>query len=194
MYHPAFHNRRSIRLKGHDYSSEGMYFLTLCTKNRINIFGAVHNKKMILNHFGLIVEEEWKLSTEIRKNISLDEFIIMPNHIHGIIKIDFKIPTDDDSTGQFKSPSNTIGAIIRGFKGATTKRINTIIREERRTGESPFSPNKGTGESPFAPNKGSIWQRNYYESIIRNSQAYENIKAYIKNNPANWMKDQLKNG
>ena len=174
---------------------------------------------MILNEAGKIAKEEWEKTAEIRKNISLGAFIIMPNHFHAIISIDYQIKnatgelpfapnkkgdienkdsgdsatgdiaTGDIATGvlqyapEFKSPSNTIGAIIRGYKGATTKKIKELFYKEERDLED-IAP---------IPLKGSIWQRNYYEHIIRNENAYNRITQYIINNPKNWKKDKFKN-
>nr|WP_324292120.1 transposase [uncultured Draconibacterium sp.] len=129
MSTPNLPNRRSIRLKNYDYSAAGLYFITLCTTDRLHLFGQIMNGEMHYNTFGTIATEEWAKTPEIRKNISLGEFIIMPNHFHAIISIDYKITSNDnEQIGKFQSPSQTIGAIIRGYKGATTKRINQIIR------------------------------------------------------------------
>ena len=199
MYNPIIHKRRSIRLKDYDYSSEGLYFITLCIADRKNIFGEIINGGMELNSFGKIAAEEWVKTPEIRKNISLGHFIIMPNHMHGIISIDFSIkPKANENKGKFHSPSQTIGAIIRGYKGATTKRINNLIRQikedSRSTGELQFAP---TGDFFFIQanklrGEGSIWQRNYYEHIIKTERAYQNISNYILNNPSKWEADKLK--
>jgi REP element-mobilizing transposase RayT len=181
---------------------------------------------MILNPFGRIIDEEWNKSLEIRNNIALHEYIIMPNHFHAILEIIFPHPGADESkldgrgsgesifankgegeiirgeyqfaTTGFKSPSHTIGAIIRGFKGITTKRIKELyLGGEFNWGEYRFattgSDNSERGEFPFAPTiPDKIWQRNYYEHIIRTEKAYINISQYIINNPANWKKDSLK--
>ena len=144
-YDPTYHHRRSIRLRGYDYSRAGLYFITLCVQNRIHLFGQVKNGVMHLNVFGEIAKAEWENTPAIRKNISLGAFIVMPNHFHAILSIDYKIG-DNNSIGEFKSPSQTIGAIIRGYKGATTKKIKEIIR----TGELRFAPPR-TGELRFAP-------------------------------------------
>lgn len=200
MYNPAIHKRRSIRLKNYDYSSEGLYFITLCSADRNNIFGEIVDGEMYQNTFGKIADEEWIKTSEIRNNISLGDFIIMPNHIHGIIRIDFSMNTNGkEKIGKFNSPSQSIGAIIRGYKGATTKRINNLIRKIS-TGELQFAPTKKSIiHSQFAPTipnflsgEGSIWQRNYYEHIIKTEKAYENISNYILSNPSNWDKDKLK--
>ena len=168
-------NRRAIRLPNYDYSQSGAYFITICTHQREWLFGEIHNKKMLLNEFGNIARDEWLETPKIRPNLELGEFIIMPNHIHGIIWI------KDDEIGRksvslyaptpptFRSPTKTIGAIIRGYKSSVTKQIN-IIRKL----------------SGFA-----VWQRNYYEHIIRNEKDLNNITRYIKFNPNDWDKDAL---
>lgn len=177
-YNPQIHHRHSIRLKGYDYSQEGLYFITLCLQNREDLFGEIKDGKMKLNQFGKIIEKEWLKTEEIRKNITLEDFIIMPNHFHAIIRINYSIKDKNTKSGKFQSPSNNIGAIIRGFKGATTKKIN-ILRIS-------------TGVLQYAPTK-SIWQRNYWEHIIRDQKAFDNISRYIKNNPKNWKTDKLNN-
>lgn len=214
-YHLSLNNRRSIRLKGYDYSQEGLYFITLCIENKTHLFGEIEDKALQLNIFGKIAVEEWLKTAEIRNNIRLHEFVVMPNHFHAIIEITFSNnKTEKKELNTFKIPSQTIGAIIRGFKGATTKRIKEIIYQEKEksipdfslsTGEfNPenskkiFFKDKSTGEFQFAPTiaeaidlSKSIWQRNYYEIIIRNKQAFLNISNYIKNNPKNWKKDKF---
>ncbi len=151
------HHRHSIRLAGYDYASEGGYYITIVTQGRVCLFGEVINGEMQLNDFGRIVHEEWFNTVRLRPNVELleDEFMVMPNHIHGIIWIE-----DDGRDGKnvnfmgnnrqtagayshtpLQSPSGTIGAIIRGFKGAVTTRINT---------------NRDLKGVP-------VWQRNYYD-------------------------------
>ena len=222
-FNPKKHHRRSIRLKEYDYSSEGLYFITICVQNKLELFGEIKNEEMILNEFGKIAHDEWAATPNIRENITLGEFQIMPNHLHGIIQINYSKGNPED-IGKFKSPSQTIGAIIRGFKGAATKRIKALIRENRLNnnsstgesqfaqkdlpqGESQFAPtqisqkNQRTGESQFAPTDNaptekidlskSIWQRDYYEIIIRDSRSYHNISNYIINNPKKWTEDKF---
>lgn len=190
-YNSNIHHRRSIRLKGYDYSSEGLYFITLCVNDKKSLFGEIKNGEMILNQYGEIAREEWIRTTELRKNITLGDFIFMPNHMHCIISIDYQIRKTNNTIGDFKSPSNTIGAIIRGYKGASTKIINFLLREKIKkknsTGESQFAP------TLKSPSQGSIWQRNYYDIIIKTDQAYQNISSYIINNPKNWNKDKFNN-
>ena len=146
---------------------------------------------MVLNEFGKIAYKEWEETDKIRKNCALHEFIIMPNHIHGIIEIIFQNKTSNNSEniGKFKSPSQTIGSIIRGYKIAAIKKIKEEILN-----------NSGgcTGELQFAPTAlkiiqldYKIWQRNYHEHIIRNDNAFQNISKYIKNNPKKWEEKKL---
>ncbi|WP_028298709.1 transposase [Olivibacter sitiensis] len=184
-FNPNIHHRRSIRLKGYDYAQTGAYFITLCCQKRAHLFGEIVNGKMILNEYGLIAHDEWENTLEIRPNISLGAFVIMPNHVHGILIInDSGEPpsTTPKEENKFKSPSKTIGAIIRGYKGATTKRIKRLIS----TGESPISSG-----APKIDLSTPIWQRNYYEHIIRNEKAFYNISNYIINNPAKWAEDKF---
>ncbi len=205
-FNPKKHNRRSIRLKEYDYSRAGLYFITLCCQNMQHLFGRIENGEITLSTFGLIIKEEWEKTPQIRNNTALHEYIIMPNHFHAIIEILFSMnPKKPIEAGSgrggsgagFASPSQTIGAIIRGFKGATTKRIKEIIRASDRTGESQFAPTPG--ESQFAPTQfaptidlsRSIWQHNYYEHIIRNQQSYQRIAKYIQDNPTKWHDDNF---
>jgi len=178
-------NRQSMRLQGYDYSSPGYYFITICTQNMQRIFGDVIDGKMHLNDFGVVVRNEWIKTEAIRDNINLDAFVIMPNHVHGIIEIIDKNPivganrdsplrnrifiNDSIYRAKFESPSNNLGAIIRGYKSAVTKQINQI----RKT--------------PGA----KTWQRGYYDHIIRNEESLFHIREYIKCNPMNWNKDRF---
>lgn len=201
-YDPKIHHRRSIRLQGYDYSQNGAYFITLCTQDRKPIFGKIVGGEMQLSPFGIIVRDEWLKTAEMRKNIEMDEFVIMPNHIHGIIVIDdrgwvrleMNGTADLDGTGTLdlstgtvhraptapaiekfgKPTSNTIPTIIRGYKAAVTKQINTI------------QINAGIYNKPER-----IWQKNYYEHVIRNEVSLNKIREYIMSNPLNWKEDDL---
>ncbi len=173
-YDPENHHRRSIRLKGYDYSQAGAYFVTICTQNRACLFGEVVDGQMRVNELGEIVREEWLRTGQIRPNVELDAFVVMPNHIHGIIVLRGydrrgtlqRAPTTVERFG--KPTSNTIPTIVRLFKSATTKRINHL---------------RGT---PGA----RVWQRNYYERIIRNDDELRRIREYIANNPLQWALDR----
>ena len=191
-------NRQSICLSNYDYSQKGSYFITIVSQDRIHLFGKIEDGIMILNSVGKIFEEEWRNTIELRPNIALGEFIIMPDHMHMIITITAQMEKKEDKEwihSNPNSPSQTIGAIIRGFKGASTKKINLFLNS---TGESQFAPT----ESQFAPKnsqlaptefyKNKIFQRNYYEHIIRNQNDYNRIEQYILDNPKNWKKKKMK--
>lgn len=178
-------HRRSVRLWQYDYSQEGLYFITICCEDKICRFGEVENGEMILNDTGKVAAEEWRRTAQLRGNIVLHEFIIMPNHMHGVLEIAnvgancIRPQTESgvcdtplqDGQNQLRSPSNTLGAIIRGYKAAVTKRINQLYDIQNIR----------------------IWQRNYFEHIIRNPQSYEHISDYIKTNPQNWIYDNYNN-
>src|SRR5690554_2536006 len=221
QYNPDKHHRRSIRLQGYDYSQAGLYFITICCEDRICRFGHVKNGTMILNKYGQIAYNEWMKTPEIRPNVKLHEFVVMPNHIHGIIQLldigrgelhspddnelhspddklhspddklhlpddklhlpddklhlpDDKLHLPDDNRGVCKTPlrgpSQTIGAIVRGYKSSVTKQINLL-----RVFDTPIK----------------LWQRNYHDHIIRNEQSYQRISEYIKNNPVKWNDDKF---
>ena len=156
-------NRRSIRLKGYDYSKSGLYFITVCTDERKCFFGEIKDGTMLLSMTGEIVKRCWENIPEHFPNVVLLEYVIMPNHIHGIIRItDVPIGAKDISPlpEHPAGTSKTVGSIIRGFKIGVTK-------------EAGYSP----------------WQRNYYEHIIRNESSYNQIAEYIVNNPVNWQTD-----
>lgn len=175
------HNRRSVRLKGYDYSSSGGCFITICTHERQCLFGEIVGANgcspdMILNKYGKIVQYEWRESAKIRSEIILDQFIVMSNHIHGIVMInknDNMARTNDDILGaNSRSPlqrmkPKSISSFIAGYKSVVTKRINQI----RNTHGQP------------------VWQRNYYEHIIRDDKDLNRIREYIVNNPAKWEED-----
>ncbi|NOX38685.1 MAG: hypothetical protein GXO78_14235 [Calditrichaeota bacterium] len=172
---PDKHHRRSIRLKGYDYSQPGAYFITICTHDRQWLFGHIVNGKMKLNALGKIAHQCWLAIPDHFPRTRLDEFVIMPNHVHGIIWI-----VDDPNRENVvvknvgaknvsplrpRGTSRTIGSIVRGFKIGVTKwaRQHTNVYH--------------------------VWQRNYYEHIIRNDNELNRIREYIINNPLIWARD-----
>jgi len=181
-FDPQKHHRRSIRLQGYDYSQAGAYYVTIVTYQRDCLFGEIENEIMILNDFGKIADECWRAIPEHFPTVELGAHVIMPNHVHGVVVI-----CDDDSVSngvlaqhvgatQCVAPTSTItrpagpkpkslGAIIGSYKSAVSYRIN---KEHNATG---------------------IWQRNYYEHIIRNEREMDNIWRYIEANPAQWDDD-----
>ena len=169
---------QSNRLAGYNYSQEGAYFVTICCKDRECLFGEIVDKKMVLNELGRIAEECWKNIPDHFPNTKLDKFVIMPNHIHGIIFLSSNNnnPSTNVETKNFLSlrggqcphpgTSQTIGSIIRGFKIGVTKwaRQNTDV---------------------FV-----VWQPNYYDRIVRDEGELNRIREYILNNPLKWESDK----
>ncbi len=161
--------RRPLRLEDYDYSQEGAYFVTICTNNRKCLLGQISEGKMLLNNLGKIARDKWNETPQIRSNVMLDEYVIMPNHLHGIVVISQKQGVSQYApTGKFRSPSQSIGAIIRGYKSAVTKQINQI----RKASGLP------------------VWQRNYWERVIRNEKNLSKAREYIQNNPLKWELDK----
>jgi len=137
---------------------------------------------MLLNDVGKIVMQEWVKIPQIRNNVKLGEFIIMPNHFHAIIQIDCQIKESSDNINTSQSPSQTIGSIIRRFKGATTLKINKILPAR----------DYGRGVLPYAQkSNNSIWQGNYWEHIIKTKIEYNKILQYIINNLLCWGNDKI---
>lgn len=175
------HKRTSLRLKGYDYSEEGAYFVTIVTHDREPLFGKVVDGKIVVNEYGEIVNCTWNDLINHNENIDLDEYIVMPNHFHGIIIINSPVgvgskPTPENivhvSSRAGRGPAPTIGLpeIVRQFKTFSSKRINQL---------------RGTPGIP-------VWQRGYYDHIICNEKDNENIANYIAMNPSNWVKDHEK--
>jgi len=257
-YNPNLHHRRSIRLKGYDYSKAGLYFITICVEDRLCLFGEItlktsvgaclvdalnvddkNSQIMILNDPGKMIEKEWLALTNRFINIQLHEFIIMPNHFHGILEIvkntdiHVRVPLvgtlDVDTSNDDNEPSNIHIPLV-----------GTLDVDTQNTGDqNMYIYNDGIGQSPdkgqpidigqpqgIAPTQhktvgdmmdafksittveyirgvkkfgwqtfnGKLWQRNYYEHIIRNEESYDRISNYIINNPANWKNDKFNNG
>ena len=187
---PSQPRRRSIRLPGYDYAQAGGYFLTLVTRHRECLFGRVVDGKVVSNEFGRAVEAEWLRTREIRREIMLDAFVIMPNHVHAIVFIAGDMDaapagetasstpmvlTRTEATGRSplrpqrpRGPAQrSVGAFVAGFKAAATARINAL---------------RGTPKAP-------VWQRNYHEHVVRNDDSLYLIRQYIADNPASWATD-----
>ena len=195
IYNPQMHNRRSIRFKGYDYTQAGLYFITICCQNRACLFGEIENGKMMLNDAGAIANDCWLNIPNHFPNAILHEYVIMPNHVHGIIELvgannhspktnhhSPNVPVIGDNRAKnvsvigdnraknvspLRSPSKTVGSVVRGFKIGVTKWM--------RQNTDTFY----------------IWQRNYWEHIIRDDKSHENISQYIINNPTKWNNDKL---
>jgi len=189
----CFIPRKPTRLKDFDYSTPGYYFVTICTENRELLFGAIKNNQMILNDIGNMVDLWWHKIFETYKNALVDEYIIMPNHIHGLINIVGAGPctrplsknneiyqrknvngNDDDAGENMVSPLQTgLGQCLAWFKRMTT---NKYIHNVKNNNWPPFNKR--------------LWQRNYHDHIVRNDQSLKNIREYIINNPKNWGTDE----
>ena len=161
------HSRRSIRLKHYDYSQAGAYFVTICTHARACVFGDVVDGAMVLNDAGKMAAQCWRAIPEHFPHVALDVFVVMPNHVHGILFI-HDAPENVGANNYSPMPrgtSKTVGAVVRGFKTGVTKwaRCHTAVRD--------------------------VWQRNYYEHVIRDEASLLQIREYINNNPLQWALD-----
>jgi len=190
VYNPAKHHRpfdyaqgrRSIRLKGYDYSSEGWYFITLCTLNREDLFGRIVNANMKLNENGEIVELFWNKLPE-RYPIEVDEYIVMPNHFHGIINILGKDDYRKIKVGAIHElPQRDVNDIKVRRRMILPKMIGYFKMNSAR------QINKLRNTSGI-----SVWQRNYFERIIRDEKELNRIRLYIQNNPGKWQDDKYYN-
>jgi REP element-mobilizing transposase RayT len=177
-FDPQKHHRRSIRLKGYDYSQEGAYFVTVIAWHRELLFGEIVNREMILSGYGKIVQKWWEEISVHFSNVETGAFVIMPNHIHGIVVIQERrgtvsVPNDNinpytmgGETPPLRTP--TLGQIVAYFKYKSTKEMNLLDRTGTVT---------------------TFWQRNYYEHIIRNETDLQNKTNYIDANPLLWDQD-----
>jgi putative transposase len=191
-YDPHKHRRHSIRLKGFDYTQSGAYFLTICVYEQECLFGEVVAGLMRMNNYGRIAQREWERLPARFKNIALEASVVMPNHVHGIIVIADEsegvgarqgisktlahngpavpLPDNPQNIEHFGRPvPGSIPTIVRSYKSAVSLRINRIR----------------------AMSTGPIWQRNYYEHVIRNEADLSRLRAYIQANPARWAADRL---
>jgi len=179
-YNPEIHHRRSIRLKEYDYSQTGAYFVTVCAWKKECLFGEISQGKVNCNEAGEIVTDVWNKLLERFPSIELDEFVIMPNHFHGIIVLNVGVglalpnalPDTTRGTKQKQtgaaSGAPTLGDIMRTFKSTTAVNVNRRL------------------DRPGYP----IWQRNYYEHIIRDDRELHTIRQYIRHNPLKWDEDE----
>ncbi|MFA5374281.1 MAG: transposase [Dehalococcoidia bacterium] len=163
---PAIRRRRSRRLKGYDYSQAGAYFITICTHNHECMFGHISDGEMVLNDAGRIVHAVWDGLTERFPGLELDTLTVMPNHVHGIVIFVGALLAAPSTQGR-ASPAPTLGDVMRAFKSISAIRINRMMR---RTG--------------------SLWQRNYYEHVIRGEDDLNDIRQYILDNPTRWADDE----
>ncbi len=156
-----FYKRKQLRLKEYNYANSGLYFITICGQNRIKYFGEIFNGELKLNQAGKMIDYLWLDMPKRFNSIELQEYIIMPNHFHAIVEIKPQSPV-------------SLGEVIGAFKSLTT---NAYI--------------KGVRNSNWLPFDRRLWQRNYYEHIIRNEVSHYFIAEYIQNNPLKWEEDKL---
>jgi REP element-mobilizing transposase RayT len=166
-FDPKIHHRRSIRLKGYDYSQEGAYFVTIVAWQRECLFGEVVDGEMVLNEFGKIIDETWQWLEKQYPYVQLGARVVMPNRSHGILKIN-----DIGRGGSRTAPTlpvkrKPLGRLIGAFKTVSTKQINLLRDTEGQV----------------------VWQRNYYERIFRDEREMDRIHRYIEANPSQWADD-----
>ncbi len=179
-YNPEKHKRKSIRLKNYDYSKAGMYFITICAFNRENIFGLVENEKCILNEYGKIVNNIINELPIRFKNIIIDCYVIMPNHLHLIIKI----INNEENVGVELALLKNIDSNDEGRASSAPTNISSIIQVLKSL--STIEINKSRQSLGL-----KVWQRNYYEHIIRNENELQGTRLYIEYNPLNWELDEF---
>ena len=163
---PKIHqNRRSIRLPDYDYTTPGAYLVNICTQNRECLFGEIVDSKIVYNDLGRLVVKAWIWLAEQYPYVELDEFIVMPNHLHGILVLsDYCRGSSRTAPTAKRKP---LGRIVGAFKTVSTKRVNL------------FRQTPGT----------RLWQRGYYEHVVRNTEELSRIREYIVTNPARWAID-----
>ncbi|MFY9803867.1 MAG: transposase [Candidatus Acidiferrales bacterium] len=161
------YDRRSIRLKGFDYSQPGSYFVTICTHGKKRILSRIENDHVILNPAGEAVRRVW-LDPDWRfPSVAFLDFVIMPNHFHGIIRIMTPSPSRGAASSAPTSCAITLGKIVRAFKSLSALEVNCTLG---RTGEP-------------------VWQRNYWDHVIRSAKEHRAVRVYIKQNPPRWERD-----
>jgi REP element-mobilizing transposase RayT len=203
-YNPQIHHRRSIRLQDYDYSSEGAYFVTMCTQNRECLFGEIVNGEMILNEYGKIVQQCWNDLSNHYDNIELDAYVIMPDHFHGIIFIVsvgaiHELPRQRQHElprqRQHELPRQRQHELPRLNQHELPRQQQKQRQQQRRKMLLPkivgrFKMNSAKQINQMRNTPGiSVWQRNYYERIIRDDKSLQNIRNYIINNPLKWYYD-----
>ena len=178
-YDPEIHHRRSIRLRGYDYSQPGSYYVPLCTQGKEHLFGQIVEGEMHPNERGDCVARCWKWLAQQYLYIDLDEWTVMPNHLHGIIVI-------TDGTGASRNaPTETCGIVGRGgSRTAPTKRkpLGRLVGAFKTVSTDYINQLRGTPTRP-------LWQRDFYDHIIRNEDELNKIREYIRTNPLRWASD-----
>ena len=207
VYDPEKHNRQSIRLMGYDYSQAGFYYITICTQDMIELFGIVEQDKMILNDTGEIVDTEWNRIPKRYEHVLLDEYQIMPNHMHGIVEIKRRgavsAPSKmadkpltmrcmnnqkpDDIDHEMDIETGNLGDAY-SKKGAATAPLQSSPTLGQIIGGFKYLASKTINDMDGVPGR-KIWQRGFYDHIIRNEEELNRVRKYIMDNPVNWTDD-----
>jgi REP element-mobilizing transposase RayT len=203
-YDPLKHRRSSIRLKGFDYSRTGMYFVTICIEGRECLLGEIHNDRLVLKEAGLVMSWEWASLADRFHYVELDEFVIMPNHVHGIMAIvgDEHHRNKGDHKDRPYSIKENVGCTItnesnvpncRGESrirpcGTSENSLGRIIQAFKSLTTRHYA--RGVRNYGWQSFEVRLWQRNYHEHIVRNEQELENIRHYVVNNPLQWAHDR----
>jgi putative transposase len=161
-----FKPRKQNRLKDYDYSRNGCYFVTICTDNRKEIFGNIANSKIILNKYDRIARNSWLDIPNHHKNVKLDVFVVMPNHIHGILIIDNPVGNGPACSSIKYPKTDNLSTVIGSYKSAVSKQINQLKNIKFK------------------------WQKSFHDHITRTDKSLDNIRKYIINNPAKWDRDE----
>jgi REP element-mobilizing transposase RayT len=165
MSEHTFPRRKLMRLQGYDYSQEGAYFVTICVEHRLHLFGNIENESMLLNPAGDMIALWWEKISQKYADVELDHWVVMPNHFHAIVVICRDVSMPDRTA---------LSDVIRWFKTMTTTAYIRGVRAEQ-----------------WEPFVGSLWQRNYYDHIVRDDADLQRIREYIEYNPARWHADTL---
>ena len=172
-FDPALHHRRSVRLKGYDYARAGAYFITLCAQDRACVFGQIRNGVLHPSAIGLIARAQWDAIPDRHPAASLDAFVVMPNHIHGIMYItDVGAPLAGAQSDTGRPQGSPLHVVVGAYKSLVFKQA---LPEAKQAGRL----------------LGKLWQRNYWEHVVRNETELHAIREYIQNNPTQWDLDSL---
>ena len=188
-YNPDIHHRRSIRLKGYDYAQCGCYFITICTQGRENLFGSIQNRVMILNDAGKMIDYQWNNLAGRFTHIELDEYIVMPNHLHGIITVGATLVVAQNVVAPNTNNRPNIRAGTRPAPTKGTANIGDMVGAFKSITSCEYI--EGVKNNHYKSFDGKLWQRNYYEQIIRPETSLRRIQEYIRNNPRQWQQDEL---
>ena len=194
---PDIYHRRSIRLKGYDYTQPGAYFVTICIQDRDYLLGAIRGAQMILNEAGAMLARWWTELPHKFPAVEIDEYMVMPNHFHGVVVIVDPNPAGADHVVADHAGAAHVGADLRVRPGAGTHTgagthvgvpLPTVMQwfKTMTTNEYIW----GVKQYGWAPFRGKLWQRNYYEHIIRDQNDLDRVRRYIRHNPLNWQKDR----